>query len=143
MFLLDANILIALGDADHVHHQATQDFHEGNAMRAGWATCPLTENAFLRVFGHPNYLGGPGSPQSARPVLRSLTSTPGHQFWPDDLSLTDPKRFDSLAASGQLTDFYLLALAVQNGGRFATMDRRIDPAMVRGGAAAYHVLAHA
>ena len=140
MFLLDANILIALGDADHVHHQAAQEFHEGSAMRAGWATCPLTENAFLRVFGHQNYLGGPGSPQGARPVLRSLTNTPGHQFWPDEISLTAPE-FSVLPDSKHLTDFYLLALAIKRGGKLVTLDRRIDPTLVPDGERSYVVLA--
>lgn len=60
MFLFDANFLIALGDADHVHHDEAQTFFTLK-KQDGWATCPLTENAFLRILGHPNYPKGPSS----------------------------------------------------------------------------------
>lgn len=39
MFLLDVNVLIALVDQDHVHHELAENFFSGNA-RLGWATCP-------------------------------------------------------------------------------------------------------
>lgn len=140
MYLLDANLLIALGDADHVHHGRATRFFETRAVVVGWASCPLTENAFLRILGHPNYEGGPGSPELARRSLRSITAAPGHQFWPDSISLADIRCVPKLAASKQLTDLYLLALALQHGGKLATLDRRIDPALVPGGRAAHHIV---
>ncbi len=66
--LLDANVLIALGDATHDHAGAALDFFENHAVREGWATRPLTENAFLRILENPKYPGGPGSTQEARRV---------------------------------------------------------------------------
>jgi uncharacterized protein len=141
MFLLDANVLIALGDADHVHHDRAMRFFGGHAVTGGWATCPLTENAFLRILGHAGYQGGPGSPELARRSLLSIITVPGHQFWPDSVSLADTRSFPSLPPSGRLTDLYLLALAVQRGGRLATLDRRIDPGLISGGPDAYHVIA--
>src|SRR5262245_23305068 len=110
MFLFDVNLLIALADAGHVHHVVAMRFHSERAVVDGWATCPLTENAFLRIFGHPNYAGGLGSTIEARRVLVSIVSTPGHQFWPDDFSLTDSRVFPALPGSKSVTDFYLLAL---------------------------------
>jgi toxin-antitoxin system PIN domain toxin len=139
MLLFDINVLIALGDRDHVHRTAALDLLK-TARTTGWATCPLIENGFLRILGHPNYPQGPGSPQIARTVLASLTSQPGHQFWSDDFSLLDRKAFPSLPAAKNLTDYYLLALAVRHHARFATLDRRIDPALIRGGAAAFHLI---
>ncbi|MEI8310435.1 MAG: hypothetical protein WCH98_06750 [Verrucomicrobiota bacterium] len=61
--MFDANFLIALGDGDQEHHDAATAFH-AKARLDGWATCPLTENAFLRIVGHPNYPEGPGSPEA-------------------------------------------------------------------------------
>jgi len=88
MILLDVNVLIALGDPDHVRRQAAEKFL-AIGQSHGWATCPLTENAFLRILGHPAYPKGPGKPQRVRRLLSKLTALPGHQFWPDDISLSD------------------------------------------------------
>jgi predicted nucleic acid-binding protein len=52
MFLFDANFLIALGDADHVHHEKAQAFF-AIKKQDGWATCPLTENATSMPKGKP------------------------------------------------------------------------------------------
>ena len=141
MFLFDANLLIALGDADHPHGDAALRFFEEHAVLAGWATCPLTQNAFLRILGNPTYPRGPGSTEQARELLAKLTSAPGHQFWPDDHSLLDTRRLPRLPSARHLTDVYLLALAISRQARLATFDRAIDPALVPGGPAAFHLLA--
>lgn len=133
MYLLDVNTLIALGDTDHVHHLAAIQFHQEHAIRLGWATCPLTENGFLRIYGHSNYPLGPGSTAAARSILRSLTSSPGHEFWPDDFSLVDGSVIPVLPPSKNLADIYLLALAIRRGAKLVSFDRRIDPALVTGG----------
>ena len=140
MFLFDANLLIALGEAGHIHGDAALRFFTEHAVRDGWATCPLTENAFLRILSNPTYPRGPGSTTAARDLLTTLTSAPGHQFWPDNHSLLDARRFPRLPAAQQLTDVYLLALAVSRHARLATFDRSLDTACVLGGPAAYHLL---
>jgi toxin-antitoxin system PIN domain toxin len=137
MHLLDVSVLVALCDPAHEFHNEASAWFQ--SVRAdGWATCPLTENGLVRILGHPSYPGGPGSPARVRPLLQALTRTSGHEFWPDDLSIADAEAFPSLArtTAASLTDLYLLALAIHHGGRFATFDRRIDPAAVPGGAAA-------
>lgn len=138
--LLDINVLIALCDPAHPHAAAARDFFSAGLARNGWATCPLIENGFLRIFGSRKYPGGPGTPHAARQVLAGILASPGHQFWPDDLSLCDAARFPSLPGSAAITDLYLLALAVKQGGRFATLDAGIDAALLPGGVAAYHVI---
>ena len=140
MFLLDANVLIALGDAAHPHGDAAIQFFETRAVLEGWATCPLTENAFLRILGNPRYPGSPGSTDDARELLHKLTAAPGHQFWPDANSLLDARRFPRLPAAAHLTDLYLLALAVSRHARLATFDRALDPTLIPGGPAALHLL---
>ena len=139
MVLFDANFLIALGDSDHEHHEAAAAFH-AKVRLDGWVTCPLTENAFLRIVGHPNYPKGPGSPEAARTLLRGMTSQPGHQFWPDSVSLSDSRAYPLLPSSKNLTDYYLLALAVGRKATLATFDRRIDPDLIKGGPDAYRVI---
>ncbi|MGA7391071.1 MAG: TA system VapC family ribonuclease toxin [Terrimicrobiaceae bacterium] len=131
--LFDVNLLIALADPRHVHAQAAFRHLETSALRQGWATCPLSENGFLRIFGGKSYPGGPGCPQEARRALQSLLVLPGHQFWADDLSLSDARQFPNLPASMHLTDYYLLALAVHRGGVLVTFDKGFDPWGVPGG----------
>lgn len=138
--LLDINVLIALCDPAHPHAAAARTAFTSELTRDGWATCPLIENGFLRILGSRRYPGGPGSPQAARHLLTGILATPGHQFWPDDLSLASVDTFPHLPASENITDFYLLALAVKHGGRFATFDAKIDPSLIPGGAKAYVAL---
>lgn len=140
MHLLDVNILIALGDRQHPHFQICEAWFKTNAS-SGWATCPITENGFLRILGHPSYAAGPGSPEAAATILRGMMQVPGHCFLADDFSLPDVLPTLKGASSGQLTDLYLLAMAVRNGARFLTLDQRIDPRLVPGGVGAYVQLA--
>ncbi|MBW3602065.1 MAG: PIN domain-containing protein [Actinobacteria bacterium] len=120
--LLDVNVLLALLDADHVDHRRARAFLSDH-IGAGWASCPLTENGFVRIISQPRYT----SPvPTAVAVERLAEATRGgpHEFWPDDLSLLDPVVVDRSRLLGprQLTDAYLLALAVAHGGRLATFD---------------------
>lgn len=137
MHLLDVSVLVALCDSAHEFHEEASGWFQLNRPD-GWATCPLTENGLIRIVGHPAYPGGPGSPARARPLLQALLRTPRHAFWPDDVSLCDATVFPSLAraTAAHLTDLYLLALALHHGARFVTFDRRIDPGILSGGAAA-------
>lgn len=134
MNLLDVNLLVALCDADHIHHRPAARWFRSHRAE-GWATCPLTENGLLRVMGHQRYPAGPGSPEAVRPLLQTLRSMPGHVFWEDSISITDNSAFPSLhgVTSKHLTDLYLLALCVTKGSSFATLDSRIDPSPVPGG----------
>jgi toxin-antitoxin system PIN domain toxin len=133
--LLDINVLIALVDPWHVFHLDATDWMRSNAIKK-WATCPLTENGFLRIFGHPGYKNGPGSPAAALPFLRQMYASPGHEFWSLDLSFAAGKPFRTLAGtgSGQLTDLYLLGLAAIRQGRFTTFDTGIQVDAIQNGA---------
>ena len=137
--LLDVNVLIALLDQNSPHHQPATTFFKA-AMNEGWATCPMTENALLRIIGHPDYPRGPGSVEATRRHFAKYVAAPGHQFWADSISLLDSRAFPTLPASKQLTDLYLLGLAAKNGGRFATFDRAIDASSIPGGASALLLL---
>jgi hypothetical protein len=140
-FLLDVNVLVALIDPAHVGHDAAHRWFADEG-RDSWATCPITENGVIRIVGHPKYPNTPGSPAAVAQIVSRLRDLPGHVFWSDDISLVgngliDPTR---LMTSGQVTDSYLLALAVVRGGRLASFDRRLSVAAVRGGKAALHLI---
>jgi uncharacterized protein len=137
-FLLDVNLLIALIDPDHVAHQLAQDWF-GREGAADWATCPIVENDAIRIVGAANYADPPlGCPRVAE-VLSRWASSGGHHFWPDAISLVTAKHVDAskVLSPGRVTDTYLLALAVYRGGMLATLDRRLSPAAVAGGAEAF------
>lgn len=132
--LLDVNVLVALFDPDHVHHDLAHDWFADSRVH-GWATCPLTENGFLRVLSNPAY----GISELARPAdllarLRRFCASGYHQFWPDTVSLRDETLFDASLIGGhrQLTDVYLVGLAKKKGGRLATFDRTIPTKAVIG-----------
>ena len=130
--LLDVNVLLALMDRDHIHHRAALAWWRSERGN-GWASCPLTQNGFVRISCQGNY---PRRPTAAQAIaqLRLQLADPSHEFWPDDISVADDDLFDRTRILGpkQLTDVYLLALAVKNGGRLATFDRSIPLAAVRG-----------
>lgn len=130
--LLDVNVLIALFDPGHIHHGRAFAWWTDNRER-GWASCPLTQNGFVRVISNSGYTQ-PRSIAEALEVLHGQIAQPGHMFWPDDVSIVDPEIFDRdrLLRPKQITDAYLLALAVKNGGRLATLDQGIAPRAVRG-----------
>lgn len=129
--LLDVNVLIALLDADHSLHARATDWFAGHAS-GGWASCPITQNGCVRVMSHPGY-------PNALPVgavmerLAEASASPFHEFWSDDVSLLDAKVADPTRIHGprQLTDIYLLALAVGHSGRFVTFDAAISLDAVR------------
>ena len=99
----------------------------------GWATCPLTQNGYLRVRSQPRYSRPLGLAEAYAQLL-DATSSQDHQFIADDISLLDDTlvRFQELAGPRQLTDVYLLALAVAHDARLVTLDGRILLDAVRG-----------
>lgn len=123
--LLDINVLLALLDADHVDHVRARDWLDGE-IGSGWASCPITQNGFLRIVSQPRY-PSPVAPAVAADLLQRACSTPHHEFWPCDISLLDEQLVDRTRIHGprQVTDAYLLALGVRRGGRFVTFDRSI------------------
>ena len=128
--LLDVNVLIALLDANHVSHRAAMDWLVAN-IKMGWASCPITQNGCIRIMSSPSYPNIRAIAQVSE-RLREATSTEAHKFWPDDVSLLDANRIDvsRLHGARQLTDAFLLALAVHHGGRLVTFDRAVPMAAV-------------
>ena len=130
--LLDVNVLVALFDPDHVHHELAHDWFADHRQH-GWATCPITENGLVRVLSNPAYAGSTLRPASVASALARFRASGDHAFWPATLSLTDERVFDLSVASGhtKLTDVYLLGLATTMSGCLATFDRTIPVKAVR------------
>lgn len=131
--LLDVNVWIALFDDAHQFSARANDFIESRTVRI--ATCPLVENSVIRVMNLPSYARAGGvALHTVREQLRLACSTLNHEFWPDDISLRDDKYVDFSRVQGhnQITDLYLLALAVSRGGCLVTFDQSIALSSVRG-----------
>lgn len=131
--LLDVNVLIALFSPDHVHHEIAHDWFSDH-LREGWATCPLTENAFVRLLSHPATGAAGERPSTLVGHLGKFCGSGHHVFWPDSISLRDKKLFNTSFVAGprQLTDIYLLGLSRKMGGSLATFDRTIPLGAVVG-----------
>lgn len=130
--LLDVNVLLALFDLDHVDHRRARRWLEAE-IGGGWASCALTQNGFVRIVSQPRY---PNPVPAARAIerLEWATRSEHHAFWPCDVSVLDRQLVDPDRVLGprQVTDVYLLALAVRHAGRFVTFDRQVPLAAVDG-----------
>ena len=133
-YLLDVNVLIALIDPAQVSHETAHRWFASVGAK-DWATCPIVENGVMRIVGNPKYPNSPGSPAAVAPLLRQMRTLSGHVLWSDSLSLVGSDFVDvqKIATPAQVTDVYLLALAVSKGGRLATFDRGIAVKAVRKG----------
>lgn len=131
--LLDTNVLVALAWPNHVHHTEAHDFF-ADQQADGWATCPITQSGFVRVSSNPRILTDARSPQEAILLLEEILRQPGHTFWPDDISITDPTLIarDRLSGHRQVPDAHLLALAIRHKGRLASFDRGLSAILPQG-----------
>ena len=125
------DVLASHDNVDHsLHAHALKWF--GRQAPSGWASCPITQNGCIRVMSRPGY---PNSLPASAVMERLLEAASSriHEFWPDDISLLDSGLIDFARIHGprQLTDVYLLALAVGRGGQFVTFDTSVPVAAVR------------
>jgi toxin-antitoxin system PIN domain toxin len=123
--LLDVNVLVALFDPDHVHHEPAHRWF-GKHRTQGWATCPITENEVVRILSTPAYADPPETPANVIVRLQQFCVSGNHEFWSADFTIRDLRSVEGHAlANKQITDVYLLALARHRNGRLATFDRSI------------------
>jgi toxin-antitoxin system PIN domain toxin len=130
--LLDVNMLVALLDSDHVHHTRALQWMD-TRMQHGWASCPLTQNGCIRIMSQSSY-PNTNTPNGMACLLRKAINSAHHQFWTDNQSLLDEKliNWENVLYSRQLTDTYLLGLAVRRGGMLVTLDGHIKTNTVHG-----------
>jgi uncharacterized protein len=126
LFLLDANVLLPLLWPAHQHHARALGWFIRHS-NAGWATCPFTQTAFVRLLSNPRISSDALTPANAESLLFRNLDHRDHHFWPDELSVRDaiaPLR-SSIVGHRQITDAYLLGLAIFRKGKLATFDHAI------------------
>lgn len=130
--LLDINVLLALLDSDHLEHRRAHEWLDAE-ISSGWASCAITENGFVRIISQPRY-PSPVPPAAAIDLLGHARLSDHHAFWPCGVSLLDDGTVDRGRLHGprQVTDAYLLALAVAHEGRFVTLDAAVPLSAVLG-----------
>jgi uncharacterized protein len=125
-FLLDVNVLIAMAWPTHRAHEKVQEWLTRHG-REGWATCPLTQTGFVRIVSNPAFSPDALTPGDALALLRANLGHPAHRFWADDVSFVQALEpfAPRLTGHQQVTDAYLLGLAMHKKGKLATMDRAV------------------
>ena len=126
-YLLDANVLLALAWPEHAANERAGRWFARH-RRDGWASCPMTQAALVRVLSNPAFSERALTPSGALQVLRRNIEGPEHQFWSDSIGVREAVERMPAALTGhqQITDAYLVALAIQNKGTLATLDRGIQ-----------------
>jgi hypothetical protein len=124
--LLDVNVLVALVWPAHLGHLRTQDWFAENAKN-GWASCPFTQAGCVRILSNPSFSRDAVTAQEAIKLLTANLNHPSHRFWPDDVSFPEAVYLVKKQMQGhqQVTDAYLLGLALHRKAKLATMDRGV------------------
>ncbi len=139
--LLDVNALLALLWENHKFHARMAHWFARNQNR-GWATCPITQQGFVRIVSNVAYMKPAPGVRSALDLLQKTTEASiNHEFWADDLPLyaLSASVRQHLQGHNQITDAYLLALAAHRRGRLVTLDYRME-ALAPKGSAEYDTL---
>lgn len=126
-FLLDVNVLIALVHELHIGHTKVRAWFDEMRPKH-WATCPVTEAGFVRITSNLHLSDHPVEVREAMQMLGLITRLPGHRFWPMDITFSEAVQpfQERLFGHRQVTDAYLLGLAIKNKGRLVTMDRGVE-----------------
>ena len=123
--LLDVNVLLALAWPNHLSHNSAVSWANSRQVR-GFATCPMTECGFIRLSLNPAVVSEVVGLATILSILRAFKNLGGHEFWADDLETLSV--FSSVTAHlghRQITDAYLLSLAINHQGRLVTFDKGI------------------
>jgi hypothetical protein len=124
--LLDINVLLALFWPDNPDHMIAQRWFRENHKK-GWATCPATQAAFVRLASNRAFTINALNPSDAISLLEKNVRHPNHEFWAESFELTDllaPFR-QRITGHRQIADAYLLGLAMKKRGRLVTFDKAI------------------
>jgi len=130
--LLDANVLIAMMWPAHAAHVKVQRWLSTRAAEK-WASCPMTQAAFVRIVSNPAFSPNALTPANALALLRSNLEHHGHEFWRDEIQLTEAVELTQAKLVGhqQITDAYLLGLAGRKKGKLVTLDRNVPALMAQ------------
>lgn len=124
--LLDLNVLIALTDSEHIHRKQAEMWFLSQGKES-WGVCPLTESGFIRVTTNPAMRTATITLEKAIAILQSFRAHPGYCYWPISnaeswIAVTAPFAA-RISGHQQVTDAYLLGLAIKDGGVLVTFDR--------------------
>jgi uncharacterized protein len=122
--LLDVNVLVALVWPAHESHNKVQHWFQQHAS-AGWATCPMTQAALVRIVSNPAFSPNAVNASDAIGLLKANVEHPFHRFWPDEIGFVEAVKPFAARIGGhqQVTDAYLLGLALHKKGKLLTLDR--------------------
>ena len=126
MFLLDANALVALCWSSHEHHAAALGWFKEYAKQ-GWATCAFTQAAFVRIILQPAFSGEPLQANQVIELLARTTGHPKHRYCAIDFDMRRVRQActGGLLGHRQITDAWLLAIAIRHEATLVTFDRSI------------------
>lgn len=124
--LLDVNFLLALMWPAHAAHDTAHRWYARNAAE-GWATCAFTQSGFVRLAANAKVTQGAMSAAQAMEDLGRCCRRTGHVFWPVDIEFSKAVELSGVELEGhrQVTDLYLIGLAVKHKGRLVTFDRAL------------------
>ncbi len=131
--LLDVNVLVALMWPAHESHSRVRAWFRAN-HKSGWATCPFTQTAFVRIISNPAFSRDAVSPHQAEELLSANVKHAAHRFWPADIEYrTAVSPFvQGIIGHRQVSDAYLLGLAIHRRGKLATLDQAIRTLLPEG-----------
>jgi hypothetical protein len=127
MMLLDVNVLIALAWTSHEHHPKAQNWFLTHSPK-GWATCALTETAFVRLSCNPALTPHALKPSHAREFLCSLIEQPRHHYFsviPSLIRNEFSKIWPLITNHHHVTDAYLIGIAHHHKAKLLTFDQNL------------------
>jgi uncharacterized protein len=127
IYLLDVNVLVALAWPNHIYHASARKWFREQKDN-GWASCPTTENGFIRVSSNTQIIPEAKSPREAALFLQDLIALGSHSFWSEESSILNERwvSISKIHTHRQITDAHLLSLAMSHRGCLATFDRGIS-----------------
>lgn len=131
-YLLDVNVLLALFDPVHEHHERAHLWFEG---KRNWASCAITELGFLRISANPAYPGRLGEIHDLSKMFQEFCKSSSHVYWEKMPSIYNHRgvQWKEIESHRHLTDLYLLSLAQMNKGKLATFDRKMKVSLLKQG----------
>ena len=122
-YLLDVNVLIALLWEDHESHARVQSWFRRTGAKS-FATCALTQAGFVRIVSNPRFSPAAVTVREAKEMLTIVGRLEGHAFWPMNIGFPEASApfAHKLFGHRQVSDAYLLGLAIKEKGSLATLD---------------------
>lgn len=132
IYLLDVNVLLALFDPVHEHHELAHQWFKG---KKNWASCAITELGFMRISSNPAYPGRLGKIEDLSKMFQEFCQFTSHVYWEKMPSLHKNKgiQWKEVGSHQNLTDLYLLNLAQTHQGKLATLDHKIKVSLLKQG----------